>query len=394
MRRVEEERKRTSPPSGFPAFPELPAGRYVDESFFSAEKNFMWERCWLYAAHEDQLAKPGDCVLWNYGSSPIVLIRDDDGEVRAFYNTCRHRGAPIVPQGSNCVNRRMICGYHGWTYDRRGRLIKASEPRDWNEESLQCRNLISIRCEKYACWYFVNEDSSSESLEEFLRPITRHLDHLPLQDLRLIHRSLYKVRANIKIVIENFLESYHFNFLHKNTTHRFLDNRGTNVHLWENGHSLMLSPNRRRGWKDPGTEGLPEMDGCTQIEKANNPSYCVFPNLILPIAPTGIPGVAMWPTGLDSSVLEVLWFAPDYATGPLDAIWEVRIENFDRIIQEDIRFAEPIQESIQSRGFTGVALSYQERRIYHWHETLDSYFDGKAIKKNLSVLPLLGKWVE
>ena len=131
-----------------------------------------------------------------------------------------------------------------------------------------------------------------------------------------------------------------------------------------------------------------------EIEKANNPSYCVFPNLILPIAPTGIPGVAMWPTGLDSSVLEVLWFAPDYATGPLDAIWGVRIENFDRIIQEDIRFSEPIQESIQSPGFTGVALSYQERRIYHWHETLDSYFDGKAIKKNLSVLPLLGKWVE
>jgi phenylpropionate dioxygenase-like ring-hydroxylating dioxygenase large terminal subunit len=394
VERVEKERARSAPPGDFPTLPELPSGRYVDPGFFDAEKELMWRRCWLYAAHEDQLSDPGDCVLWNYGSSPIVLICGDDGEVRAFYNTCRHRGAPVVQDGSSRVNRQMICGYHGWSYDREGRLVSASEPRDWDKESIRCRNLIPVRCEKFACWYFVNEDSSSESLEEFLRPVTKHLAHLSLKDLKLVHRSVCTVPANIKIVIENFLESYHFNFLHKNTTHRFLDNRGTSVHLWKNGHSLMLSPNRRRNWQDPGTVGLPEMQGCTEIEKEHNPSYCVFPNLILPIAPTGIPGVAMWPIDLDSSVLEVLWFSPEHAGDSNDPIWEFRIKNFARIIQEDVQFAGPIQKSVKSPGFTGVALSYQERRIYHWHETLDDYLEGQKVGKDLRVPRLLEDWIE
>lgn len=132
----------------------------------------------------------------------------------------------------------------------------------------------------------------------------------------------------------------------------------------------MLSPNRRPDWVDPGTVGMPEIAAATTIERDHNPSYQVFPNIILPIAPTGIPLVLFWPQGVDRTLLDVVWFALDWGPGPRHPFWETRIANFDRIVDEDIVFVEPIHESISSPGFWGVPLNYQERRIYHWHEEL------------------------
>jgi hypothetical protein len=134
---------------------------------------------------------------------------------------------------------------------------------------------------------------------------------------------------------------------------------------------MMLSPNRREGWVDPGTVGMPEMATATAIERHHNPSYCAFPNLIIPISPTGMPCVAVWPKTVRTSAMEVLWFAPSWGEGPRGSLWETRIANFARIVEEDIQFAAPMQETIESPGFRGVPLNYQERRIYHWNEEVD-----------------------
>ena len=87
--RIELERQRTVPPEGFPALPDLPAGRYTDADFFALEREQVWRKTWLYAGHIDQLPEAGSYFLWPHGSAPILLIRGDDGVVRAFYNTCR-----------------------------------------------------------------------------------------------------------------------------------------------------------------------------------------------------------------------------------------------------------------------------------------------------------------
>ena len=136
------------------------------------------------------------------------------------------------------------------------------------------------------------------------------------------------------------------------------------------------------------------MAGSTDIERFYNPSYCLFPNLIIPIAPTGMPCVAMWPKTACTSVLEVLWFAPDWGETERDPLWDTRIANFDRIVDEDIQFAEPIQKSIESPGFQRVPLSYQERRIYHWHEEVDRRIGVEKIEPDLRVVPTLSEFIE
>ena len=241
---------------------------------------------------------------------------------------------------------------------------------------------------------FVNEDPHAVPLARDLAPIARAFGHLPLETLRLIHRRAWRVACNLKVLLENFLEAYHFRLLHRHTVDRFLDRHGTHIVLWPNGHSLMLTPNRRSDWVDPGTVGMPEMETSTEIERAHNPSYNVFPNWIVPIAATGIPSVLMWPQGDRESELEVIWFAPGGEGAERDPLWETRIQNFDRIVEEDVQFAEAIQESLESPGFAGVPLSYQERRIYHWHEEVDRRIGPERIPPRLRVTPLLDPWTD
>jgi len=391
--RVAVERARTAPPADFPTLPDLPGGRYTDGDFFALERTRLWRRTWLYAGHVDQLAEPGAFFVWPYGSAPIVLMRGDDGEVRAFYNTCRHRGAPVLRTEQGVAGPVLVCGYHGWSYDRAGRLRGVTERRDWTAVDPACRSLVAVRCERFGNWLFVNEDRQAEPLADFLAPLARYLAHLPLQEFKLIDRRAFAVRCHYKVLLENFLEAYHFKLLHPRTTDRIFDYQGTSVHLWRNGHSMMLSPNRRADWVDPGAIGMPELSHATAIERDHNPSYCVFPNLILPIAPSGIPCITIWPTSLTESAMEVLWFAPG-ARSPRDPLWDTRIANFDRIVDEDIQFAEPMQASITSPGFTGVPLNYQERRIYHWHEELDRRLGRERVPEALRVRPLLAGWVD
>lgn len=392
--RVAAERKRTGRPQGFPELPDIPGGRYNDRAFFDLERREMWQRCWLYAAHVDQLPELGSFIVWHHGSAPILIIRGDDGEIRAFYNTCRHRGAPVARSDSGRAGAALVCGYHGWSYDRQGGLRAVSEQRDWQDIDPSCRGLVGVRCERYGNWIFVCEDLQAEPLLDFLAPISRYLNHLPLKTLRLVDRREFTVQSNVKVLIDNFLEAYHFKLLHGGTTDRIFDNSGTSVHLWGNGHSMMLSPNRRDDWVDPGTIGMPEMANCTNIERNFNPSYNLFPNLIVPIAPSGIPCVAMWPKTLRTSAMEVLWFAPDWGDGPRDPLWDKRIPNFDRIVDEDIQFAEPMQASVESPGLRSIPLSYQERRIYHWHVEVDRRIGPTRVPTHLRVADELGAYVE
>jgi len=336
---VAAERGRRAPPASFPRLPDIPGGRYTDPAFYELEREALLKRGWVYAGHADQLPEVAD---------------------------------------AGQATRSFTCGYHGWTYLLDGTLASVPDARDFAGLDLSCRSLVPVRCGQLGNFIFVCEDAKAEPLATFLEPVARFFRHLPLDELRLVHRRAIELDGNYKVVLENFLEAYHFRLLHQQTTHRIFDAAGTSVHLWRNGHSMMLTPNRRANWVDPGTIGMPEMATATTIERDHNPSY----------------SVAIWPIGLGRTMMEVLWFAPDWGGGDRDPLWETRIANFDRIVDEDVSFVAPIQASISSPGFKGVPLSYQERRIYHWHEELDRRIGVERIPVHLRIEPMLGALIE
>ena len=214
-----------------------------------------------------------------------------------------------------------------------------------------------------------------------------------VKEVRFVDRRSYHVKCNVKVLLDAFLEVYHLKSIHQNTVDRFLDHRGTSITLWPRGHSLMLTPNRRPDWQDPGTRGMRRIETATEITLSNNPSFNFYPNLVTPVDATGNPFILFWPTGDREMDIEIVWFAPDWGDGEHDPLWETRIANFERILEEDTQFAEQIQQSVESAAFRGITLNYQERRIYHWHEELDRRIGPERIPEHLRVQPRLAEWI-
>ena len=387
------EAERSAPPDGFPQFPDLPAGRYNDPAFIALEKEFLWQRSWLYACHIDELPEAGSYLLWKKTGAPILIVRGKDEVVRAFYNACRHRGAPVVKDERGKVEG-LVCGYHGWTYTLDGRLVNLRDRRDFVGLDLSCRSLLTVRCERFHNWVFINEDPSALPLLEYLAPFDEHFRQFQPETFRFVAKNHFDVQCNVKVLLDAFLEVYHLKSIHQNTVDRFLDHRGTTIALYRNGHSLMVTPNRRPDWVDPGTRGMRRIETATEVSAKNNPSFCFFPNLVTPVDPTGAPFLLFWPTSATTMRIECHWFAPDWGGGPAPELWLTRIANFDRILDEDLQFAAQIQESVMSRGFRGIPLNYQERRIYHWHEELDRRIGAERVPAALRVLPLLEPYYE
>ncbi len=391
---MDYERTRKGPPEGFPRLPLLPGGRYVDPGFLALEREHLWKKSWLYAAHMDELPEVGSFKIWQRTGSPVLLVRSAADEVRAFYNTCRHRGAPVVSEENGQVRGGFTCKYHGWTYNLDGELINLRDKRDFVGLDMNCQGLTPVRCERLGDWIFVSEDPGAPPLKDYLGPVWSEISPLPLTELRLVNQQTFHLDCNVKVLQDAFLEVYHLKSIHPQTVDRFLDHRGSKITLWKNGHSLMLTPNRRPDWVDPGTVGMQEMARTNELHRFNNPSYNIYPNLVTPIAPTGLPFILFWPDGDAKMTLDVHWFAPDWGDGPRPGLWEQRLANFDRILDEDLQFCEDIQKSVESPGFKGMTLNYQERRIYHWHEELDRRIGPERVPETLRVPQVLGDWLD
>ena len=391
--RMSFESERSAPPEGFPSLPDIPGSRYVDPEFLALENTRMWQRAWLYAGHKDQIAKPGSWFVTRNTGSAIIVLHDLEGEIRAFYNTCQHRGAPLVTEDSG-EGRGFVCGYHGWSYSLDGRLRAVRDKRDFVDLDFSCRSLVPVRCERLGNLIFVNEDMEAMPLIDHIGPMADELDQYGLDKLRLVDKRSYDVECNAKILIDAFLEVYHIKSIHKDTVDRFLDHRGMFITLWPNGHSRMVTPNSRPDWTDPGAIGMPRIGTLSEIARTSNVSYNIYPNFVMPPSDSGIPLLQFWPTSDTTCRVDSTWIAPEHDAENPDPKWETRLKNWKRILDEDLQFAPQIQQSLQSKGFRGMPLNYQERRIYHWHEELDRCIGLNQVPPDARVSQVLEDWVD
>jgi choline monooxygenase len=391
---IESQRFQQGRPDDFEPLPSIPAGRYTDPLFLKLEKERLWGRSWLYGCHADQLPESGSFVAWEKTDSPVVIVRCRDGRIRAFYNTCQHRGGPLVKAASGKLKGGFACAFHGWRYDLEGRLVGVPDREDFGELDFDCHSLKEIRCESFGNWVFLNEDTHAEPLQKTMGPIAEQWRQFDPDTTRHIASSSHVVECNCKMMLEAFLEVYHLRTVHADTAGRFLDSQASSNNLWHNGHSLMLTTNRDPDWVDPGTRGMPEFPAVNEFPGRVNVSYNLYPNLITPVAPTGIPFLLFWPLSDTSMQIDCHWFSPDWGTGERHELWDTRIRNFERILEEDLEIAPYLQKSANSRAFDGGRLSFQERRIYHWHEELDRRIGHDEVPTSLSVTPRMEQFIE
>jgi phenylpropionate dioxygenase-like ring-hydroxylating dioxygenase large terminal subunit len=390
----EYERSRKEPPADFPVLLLIPGGRYTDPDFLELEQKFLWKKSWLYACHSSELPHKGSYILWNKTGSPILIVRGEDDQVRAFYNTCRHRGGPLVTASSGKVSGGLTCVYHGWSFDLEGKLRGVRDRRDFSDLDFSCLGLVTVRCETLGNWVFVNEDAQADSLLQSLGPISHQMQQFNPASIRLVESYGFDIECNVKLMMEAFFEVYHLKSIHRDTVDRFLEHRATRITLWPKGHSLMVTPNRQSNWIDPSTIGMLDFPNVSELPVRTNVSYNFYPGLVTPVAPTGMPFLTFCPTSARTMRIDCHWFAPDWGEDERHPLWDQRISNFNRILQEDMELIPKVQQSIESPGFEGVRLNYQERRIYHWHEELDRRIGIDQIPEHLRVEPRLADMVE
>ena len=394
---MEYEAERKAPPEGFPDLPDIPAGRYVDLRFFALEQEHVWRKSWLLAAHIDELPEPGSFRLWDITGQPVLLIHGDEGTINAFYNTCRHRGAPVVTERSGS-KRRFVCPYHGWCYSREGELLAVRDSEDFGNLDVSTRGLKSIRCERFGNLIFVNFDSQAPSLLDWLGPIADEWKEFQFENCRLAARHVFDLNCNWKIAMEANTEVYHVRSIHPHTVSPILDDRRNVNTLYRHGHGRMIAPTPKgKVALDvmPVSPDIAQIDTVGELGRTCTQSYGLFPNWVSPLSQYAIPPILFWPNGINKCRMETWTMAPQWKEGLQPDFWtENNGTELSAVLKEDTQFGEKIQTSMESRGFEGVPLSYQEARIYHWNQAADRMIGIENIPPELRVEQVIGdEWI-
>ena len=396
-RRASHEAERTSYPEGFPVLPPVPASRYSDPDFAALETNAVFGKSWLMVAHVDELPDAGSYRRLDQVLRPVMLVRADDGSVKAFYNTCKHRGSALVLDESGNTGKRLTCPYHNWVYSLTGELVGYPEQNNFGDLDRDCLALTSIRCETWGPLVFINFDPDAEPLMDYLGQVATDLSELGEMEgkLHLLSHRQRSVPVNWKIPVDANIETYHVNYVHKDTAATGLRQATTGIQLLPNGHSRMLI-GIQDGLDFPSP--FPELfDGVGDLPSSGTFSYHVFPNLSIVFAGPGFMLlITNWPDGSPSeSTYHVHYCASLPPDDPEQAEFlQVFAGLNETVLFEDLTVLPGIQESIDAGSLTGVQLQYQERRIYALHETIDRVVGPDRIPETLRVPQILGEHVE
>ena len=402
---MEWEAGRRAPPEAFPRLPDLPAARYTSPDYFALEMAYVFRKSWLFAGHIDEIPEPGCYMRWHNAGDPIVIVHGMDGVVRAFYNTCRHRGAPVVTADRGKASR-LMCGYHNWTYKTDGTLVGVPEKQDFPPDfDLSCRSLLPVRCERLGNVIFVNFDEGAMPLKEWMGPLWDEWAEFAFDRIRLAARHSFDLQCNWKIAMEANMEVYHVPFIHPNTVAPLVDSRRNVNTLYPNGHARMLAPaprttNREHVRAIDSPPGWQQIETVGELGRTATQSYTLFPNWVSPLSNYFVPPLVFWPTSLTTTRLELVTMALDWGDAPAPDLWTVPDASqpggrqMSPIILEDTQFGEAIQQSVQSAAFRSVPLSYQEARIYAFHQSLDRMIGADKVPAALRAEPVIGpEWV-
>jgi phenylpropionate dioxygenase-like ring-hydroxylating dioxygenase large terminal subunit len=196
----------------------VPKARYLSPEFARLEQERLWSRVWQIACREEELPEPGAFVEYEIGDQSILVVRGDDGAIRAFANACLHRGTRLGA-GRGCFEHGTItCRYHAWQYALDGRLTHVVDAHEFAVQELAAipegLRLAAVRAECWGGFVFVNPDPGAEPLVEFLAPLPELLAPYHLEDMRLRAHLSTVLPANWKSVVDAFNESYHVQGTH------------------------------------------------------------------------------------------------------------------------------------------------------------------------------------
>jgi phenylpropionate dioxygenase-like ring-hydroxylating dioxygenase large terminal subunit len=340
--------------------PTLPSSWYYAEDIYALERERIFCREWLCVGREEELPAPGDFLVRDVVGESIILVRNRQGVLRAFYNVCRHRGARLcrtdqgppagmAVHGGVIAGRSILCPYHQWSYDLDGRLLAApymSTSVGFDKSGI---SLYPVGVEAWGGFIFVNltpaeAGSCAAQLGEIPNRITRY----PLASLRIGHSITYSVAANWKAICENYNECYHCAGVHPelcSVVPAFREAGGSGLD-WSRGIA------HREGaytFTRSGTTNRRPFPGLNQDEQERHKGEVIYPNLFVSLACDHVAVFILRPRGPERTDIDCHFlFEPceiDKAGfDPADAV-----ELWDITNRQDWAICESVQRGMHSR---------------------------------------------
>jgi choline monooxygenase len=339
---------------------------YLDRDILERELETVFARTWQYAGHVADLPEAGSYLTATAGDQPVLVLRGDDGEIRAFRNVCRHRGSQLLTGSGRC-KKAIRCRYHGWTYDATdGRLLGVPEHRGFAELDKATLGLMPARVESLAGLLFVNLDSDAPSLASTTGELASRLERYSLPELvRFSDFGETRQPANWKIVAENYLEGYHVPIAHPGLM-RLLDYKRYTSELHD-GWAWFEAPMR-----DAPSSNLRErlyqrlvrpMPGLRDADLRVWRYAFVFPNTTIDLHPDQVNVWQMVPAGTGET--RDVWgmFGPRKRSPITRLAQRLNHQVNGEVLDEDIDLVAGVQSGIHTRGYQPGPLAPRERAV-------------------------------
>jgi phenylpropionate dioxygenase-like ring-hydroxylating dioxygenase large terminal subunit len=318
----------------------MPAAFYTDPEVLALEKERLFSSEWVCVGREEELAHSGDHVAFQIGNEPIIILRSDDGKIRAFSNVCRHRGALIANGPGN--GKRLVCPYHNWSYDTYGRLMGTpgiGKRDDFDRDN--CR-LPEFSCTVWQGFMFVSLAADPPALAPRLAGLEALIRPYHMEQMRLGFLADEIWETNWKCLLENFMEGYHLTPLHRETLHPVNPTRLCRHFAPGDayfGYNAGFSPTLPRSQK-----GHPDL---TDDQVDNCVMFAVPPGLVVGCAGDYSSFLCIQPDKVDSVRVKMglVFFGADWPQDRID--WAVDL--FQRTMAEDKTVLLQLMRGLNSR---------------------------------------------
>lgn len=335
----------------------LPPEWYTASEALERERRDVFARSWQLATRAELVAEVGGYVATEVAGEPVLVARaaEGPGGLRAWSNVCPHRAGPLA-RGSG-KRRTIQCGYHGWTFDLEGRLVRAPEAEELDLADVTLRPLA---VEAWGPLVFVALDPVA-SLSETFADVTE-----PAANLRWVMARDYPVDAGWKVYVDNYLEGYHIPVVHPEL-HRELDYAAyrTVVSRWTSRQYAPMRPVAPR-------EGASERVYAPEFEGEEAEYYWAFPNLMLNLYKGMLQTNVVLPLAPERCVVRFEWYAADPPRDPAtDPKWTRLVEMSDLLQAQDADICAAVQRNLASRGARrGFYVPVREAGVHHFHRLL------------------------
>jgi choline monooxygenase len=341
---------------------------YTSHEIFEKEKEAIFYKNWQYACHKSELNNSGDYVSFKVGSESLFAIRGKDQIVRAFYNVCPHRGHQLLE--SKGQRTMIVCPYHAWSFFSDGVLNTARGAKQVCGFDASRHHLKQVHVEEFLGFIFVNlSDGPVQSLRSLSKNLEQEIrDYVPqIDDLVFFHRIPYDVKANWKVVVDNYLECYHCAPAHPD----FVDL--VNMPSYHSQcHDIYSSHKGQLKSSNSGAYAICEKNAGNHSDFAG---FFLWPNMTFTVFP-GAPNISvmnMVPVSAEKTFETFDFFFASTAVSEEEQAMVSYIEN--RLQPEDIGLVESVQRGLNSRAYTSGPLIIDKERTHLSEHALLHFHD-------------------